>query len=83
MSAKINDGGPAFPCDSAKQFPTQEGMTLRDWFAGQADVTAYFPMESFCLNNNRQPTITELAEYIAKIRLIEADAMIAARDAKS
>lgn len=31
-----NDGGPAFPCDSMKQFPTQEGMSLRDWFAGQA-----------------------------------------------
>ena len=29
-------GGPAFPCDSMKQFPTQEGMSLRDWFAGQA-----------------------------------------------
>ena len=32
-----NDGGPAFPCDaSMKQYPTQEGMSLRDWFAGQA-----------------------------------------------
>ena len=36
MSDSIKDGGFAFPCDSAKQFPTQEGMTLRDWFAGQA-----------------------------------------------
>lgn len=36
MSAMDKYGGPAFPCDSMKQFPTQEGMTLRDWFAGQA-----------------------------------------------
>ena len=34
---KNDDGGPAFPCDSTnKQFPTQCGMSLRDWFAGQA-----------------------------------------------
>lgn len=40
--SKINDGGPAFPLENPrhlengelfKQFP---GMTLRDWFAGQA-----------------------------------------------
>jgi hypothetical protein len=32
-----DDGGPAFPSDSVnKQFPTNEGMSLRDWFAGQA-----------------------------------------------
>lgn len=36
MSAIDKLGGPAFPCDSMKQFPTQEGMSLRDWFAGQA-----------------------------------------------
>lgn len=28
------DGGPAFPIKSEK--PEWEGMTLRDWFAGQA-----------------------------------------------
>ena len=32
---KIDDGGPAFPsaCGSKK---CDDGMTLRDWFAGQA-----------------------------------------------
>lgn len=38
MSDLINDGGPAFPCDS--NMSTFEhgikGMSLRDWFAGQA-----------------------------------------------
>ena len=43
MSAKINDGGPAFPCtppdgnpNAYAMFPSGPGMTLRDWFAGQA-----------------------------------------------
>ena len=35
MSDKPNDGGPAFPCTDAKGF-TSEGMSLRDYFAGQA-----------------------------------------------
>jgi hypothetical protein len=33
----IDDGGFAFPSDSVKkQYPTNEGMSLRDWLAGQA-----------------------------------------------
>ena len=32
---KAKDGGPAFPCTDAKGF-TSEGMSLRDYFAGQA-----------------------------------------------
>ena len=34
---KPNDGGPAFPGDVMSQ--THEGMSLRDWFAGQALVS--------------------------------------------
>lgn len=36
---KLNDGGPAFPFpsdDGPGQFPPARGMSLRDWFAGQA-----------------------------------------------
>jgi hypothetical protein len=34
---KINDGGPAFPLTAGKDFQFAEnGMSLRDWFAGQA-----------------------------------------------
>ena len=33
--SKPNDGGPAFPCVDAKGF-VSEGMSLRDYFAGQA-----------------------------------------------
>ena len=33
--SKPKDGGPAFPCTDAKGF-VSEGMSLRDYFAGQA-----------------------------------------------
>lgn len=40
MSDSINDGGPAFPCNfNMSTFEHEiKGMTLRDWFAGQALV---------------------------------------------
>jgi hypothetical protein len=36
MSAPINDGGPAFPAPAYAANITDKGMTLRDYFAGQA-----------------------------------------------
>lgn len=36
MSEKIEDGGPAFPVPDEGQGWGAAGMTLRDWFAGQA-----------------------------------------------
>lgn len=35
MAEKPN-GGPAFPRSDAGYSPTQDGMSLRDWLAGQA-----------------------------------------------
>jgi hypothetical protein len=32
----INDGGPAFPRSATDHCHSQEGMTLRDYFAGKA-----------------------------------------------
>ena len=34
MADKRNDGGPAFP--AGESIHSYSGMTLRDWFAGQA-----------------------------------------------
>ncbi|MEQ8450612.1 MAG: hypothetical protein RIB97_13085 [Nitratireductor sp.] len=31
-----NDGGPAFPVSKDVVYPQLNGMSLRDWFAGQA-----------------------------------------------
>lgn len=36
MSANKPDNPPAFPLYPGNGFPQQRGMTLRDWFAGQA-----------------------------------------------
>lgn len=49
-----NDGGPAFPRpashDPRSAANSQEGMSLRDWFAGQAlaglDLATYKPIEA-------------------------------------
>lgn len=47
-SKKINDGGPAFA--AANDHGYQVGMTLRDWFAGQAiarlSIEQYAPLSS-------------------------------------
>ena len=64
---QINDGGPAFPCTDAKGF-VSDGMSLRDYFAGQALAGM--------LANPELPTD---AEYIAKWSYLNADAMLAER----
>lgn len=45
MSDEIKDGGPAFPLQSIGPdfVPGYAGMTLRDWFAGQAISGACCP----------------------------------------
>jgi hypothetical protein len=79
--------------DNPQAFPTHDGhpgtdprnqiltggMTLRDWFAGQCDVAAYDLLPVLSAFKGRDPTVGELAEFIARIRLAEADAMLAAR----
>ena len=68
MSAP-DDGGPAFPHSSSPMRGdlTEWGMTLRDWFAGQA------------LSTMREPEYTSF-EKIAGLAYKTADAMIAARN---
>ena len=36
MTAPINDGGQAFPVSDTMHASGHDGMSLRDWFAGQA-----------------------------------------------
>lgn len=61
-----DDGGPAFPVDSAGLRPCA-GMSLRDWFAGMA-------MEGILARNLGRP----LSDSVA-IAFAYADAMIAER----
>lgn len=78
-----DDGGPAYPFGQVSEVTGQpinghhsEGMSLRDYFAGQCDTEVYTPIETYERAKGRKPTIEELAEYIAQIRYYEADAMI-------
>jgi hypothetical protein len=74
--SKINDGGPAFP-STIQYFPDdknaneEQGMTLRDWFAGQA-LTG---MVSYVVEG---ATFENVAEDAYKA----ADAMLKAREVK-
>lgn len=79
-----NTGGPAFPFP-AYTYPNGEinhgegGMTLRDYFAASVDVSIYQPLEMLKNKIKRDPTVAELAAYIADIRMVEADALLKAR----
>jgi hypothetical protein len=58
-----------------------KGMTLRDYFAASVDVSIYQPLVMLKNKINRDPTVAELAAYIADIRMVEADALLKARAA--
>lgn len=83
MSTPINDGGPAFPRTGADGHTSpQSGMTLRDWFAGQAlagtDISRV--MEEALYDG---ATPDEFARVLTGAAYKMADAMIAAREANS
>ena len=65
----INDGGPAFPIDANNSLDRciYTGMTLRDWFAGQALT---------------QTAVDHEPDSAARLAYDYADAMIAAREVK-
>lgn len=67
--SKINDGGPAFAC--AAENGHQAGMTLRDWFAGQALDGM---MAKYGTNSEGGAALTAIVCYAA------ADAMLAERE---
>lgn len=71
QESKIDDGGQAFPvpADDKAGWHSQEGMSLRDWFAGLA-------MQGFCAHpDNWGLTPKTMGKTAYEI----ADAMIAAR----
>jgi hypothetical protein len=83
VSAKIDDGGAAFPMagdtsnwdEKKRQYVPQHGMTLRDWFAGQAlDLTSTLE-HAHPTGSEGQPTYSGIATRAYYM----ADAMLAAR----
>jgi len=87
MSEPIDDGGAAFPFQTDQTMDGyngtkcgEMGMTLRDWFAGQAlaGIKANIKLCEICSN---VPGMTQ-PEAIAKMAYVDADAMIATRKTK-
>lgn len=90
MSDKIDDGGPAFPVPEENYMSdgsySNTGMTLRDWFAGQAIPELIRIVERATAGRDDVPDSTA-GKVAAKVVAIQAyqmaDAMIQARKAKT
>ncbi len=76
------DGGNAFPIPGLQDDPDFNGLSVRDYFAAKADVSIYGPADALTTKLGRLPSMKELAEYVAQLRWLEADAMLAARGAQ-
>lgn len=74
MSDKIDDGGPAFP-HSEDDRAYQGGMSLRDWFAGQA-LAGMHARDTY---DDGQAT----PEKRAHLAYLDSNAMLKAREALS
>ena len=80
---KVNDGGPAFPetrwDDKTRQDVQWTGMTLRDWFAGQA-------LAGLCSNPKYAEALakadTTLGQHVGITAFGAADAMLREREAR-
>lgn len=73
---KVDDSGPAFPAiqldksGEMMQWASQEGMTLRQWFAGKA-LAGYLAYSPTLTNGDPEP------EKAARVAVEYADALLA------
>ena len=82
---KINDGGSAFPVDaSIRRGMGCDGMSLRDWFAGQVAPRVMESIMALAMDEYSQLAASKAArnskELIAIMSYELADAMILMRD---
>ena len=73
---KINDGGPAFPVSKDVVYPQLNGMSLRDWFAGQALPVAWDALDKGYFEAD------DYTKAVAECAYQMADAMLKAREGK-
>jgi len=77
METRHNDGGPASPAPHI----TTQGMTLRDWFAGQALSGIRELQGNWVPDNDQENGIAKRrAEWAAEAAYRYADAMLKERD---
>ncbi|MDH0869715.1 hypothetical protein [Agrobacterium pusense] len=85
--SKIDDGGSAFPVPEENRLSDgtycNEGMSLRDYFAGQAlaGIYASRDLQHAILHDQGKAGSGEFDTCMAKQAYSQADAMIAARKA--
>lgn len=76
---KIDDGGPAFPCEGGSNsgLHPDPGMSIRDWFSGQALTDEQMRM----LEDQWRAAKQNWADPVSPqtLRYFHADAMLAAR----
>lgn len=84
-SKKSDDGGPAYPHGYSAQANSTPGMSLRDWFAGQALNGAWAGGNNDSIQLAEGQTVDDaiFAHWldVARCAYIAADAMLAARKA--
>jgi hypothetical protein len=71
----INDGGPAFPVHPNMDNAELQGMSLRDWFAGQA-------LAGICSLSDEMGNAQWTWQAAATSAYSMADAMLATRERK-
>ena len=83
--SKKEDGGLAFPLhyevfEKSEMMVHHEGMSLRDYFAGQVDIPWDSIINTLMDNNNQtKVTLEEIINFRATAKYAEADAMIKER----
>jgi hypothetical protein len=88
MSDSLKDGGPAFPVPDSHHANGQvqygaNGMTLRDWFASQAEIPWDAVLGTLSIKHpdrEKKFTLEEVLKFRAEAKYSEADAMLAARE---
>lgn len=80
MMEKINDGGPAFPCDEDNS-RLAHGMTLRDKFADSVLPAVYSHYIDLVKNQECKPE--QLEQWVSYDSYKMADAMLKAREVLS
>lgn len=75
--AKIDDGGPIFPYDPTleRSHYATSGLSLRDWFAGQALHGLLAHPKTGCKTEQREA----LADAVSEVAYTIADAMLSTR----